>query len=144
MSKSLKDKQVHFDLMDVILLRSGDQHFGHMVTTMQLEKWRVLKFSGPLEWPYTPSPPHSAGQRLEHTYLDYGTVWGMWQVLNECNEMSLYRGDHTETFEIDYDPNEISYSELLDLFWKNHDPTAETTKQVCGLTQKGFPDTLVL
>jgi hypothetical protein len=38
MPKSLKDQQMHFDLMDVILLRSGDQHFGHMVTTMQLEK----------------------------------------------------------------------------------------------------------
>jgi len=29
---------MHFGLMDVILLHSGDQHFGHMVTTMQLEK----------------------------------------------------------------------------------------------------------
>ena len=33
-------------------------------------------------------------------------------------------GDHSETIEIDYDPTQISYRELLDLFWQSHDPTA--------------------
>lgn len=42
-------------------------------------------------------------------------------------------GDHTEAIEIDFDPNEISYSELLDMFWKNHDPTARTSKQYTSL-----------
>jgi peptide methionine sulfoxide reductase MsrA len=65
-------------------------------------------------------------------------------VYNVCNEISVYRGDHTEATEIDYDPSEISYSELLDMFWKNHDPTAKTSKQVRGLTEKGLHDTLVL
>lgn len=65
-------------------------------------------------------------------------------MFKECNEISVYRGDHAEAIEIDYDPNEVSYSELLDLFWKNHDPTARTSKQVCGLTPKDLPDTLVL
>ncbi len=32
-------------------------------------------------------------------------------------------GDHSETIEIDYDPRVISYEQLLDLFWKSHDPT---------------------
>jgi peptide-methionine (S)-S-oxide reductase len=41
-----------------------------------------------------------------------------------------YRGDHTETIDIDYDPNEVTYRELLDVFWKNHDPTVKTTLQV--------------
>ncbi len=31
---------------------------------------------------------------------------------------------HAEAVEIDYDPNEISYDELLELFWNNHDPTS--------------------
>jgi peptide methionine sulfoxide reductase MsrA len=64
--------------------------------------------------------------------------------VSECNAMSVYRGDHTEAIEVDYDPNEVSYSELLDLFWKNHDPTARTSKQVCAPTQKGPPATPVL
>jgi len=50
-------------------------------------------------------------------------------------ENPAYRsiGDHTEAIEIDYDPNEVSYIELLDLFWKNHDPTARTSKQYTSL-----------
>lgn len=29
-------------------------------------------------------------------------------------------GDHTETIQIDYDPAQVSYKELLDVFWSNH------------------------
>lgn len=32
-------------------------------------------------------------------------------------------GDHSETVQIDYDPTVISYEELLNIFWKTHDPT---------------------
>lgn len=31
-------------------------------------------------------------------------------------------GDHTETIELDFDPAVTSYAELLDAFWKGHDP----------------------
>lgn len=33
-------------------------------------------------------------------------------------------GDHTETIQIDYDPEVITYAEILDLFWAWHNPTA--------------------
>jgi methionine-S-sulfoxide reductase len=32
-------------------------------------------------------------------------------------------GDHSETVQIDFDPAQISYEKLLDIFWKAHDPT---------------------
>lgn len=32
-------------------------------------------------------------------------------------------GDHTETVQIEFDPAKVSYRELLDVFWKDHDPT---------------------
>ena len=38
-------------------------------------------------------------------------------------------GDHTETVQIDYDPEKITYSDLLDIFWNNHDPTTRRTIQ---------------
>jgi peptide-methionine (S)-S-oxide reductase len=39
-------------------------------------------------------------------------------------ENPTYRalGDHSESIEIDYDPAVISYRELLEIFWKSHDP----------------------
>jgi peptide-methionine (S)-S-oxide reductase len=33
-------------------------------------------------------------------------------------------GDHTETLQIDYDTERISYEKLLELFWNEHDPTS--------------------
>jgi methionine-S-sulfoxide reductase len=39
-------------------------------------------------------------------------------------ENPTYRalGDHAESIEIDYDPAVVSYRELLEIFWKSHDP----------------------
>jgi peptide-methionine (S)-S-oxide reductase len=31
-------------------------------------------------------------------------------------------GDHTEAFQVDYDPERTSYEELLELFWSSHQP----------------------
>ena len=31
-------------------------------------------------------------------------------------------GDHSETIQIEYDPTQISYQELLDVFWSSHNP----------------------
>ena len=30
---------------------------------------------------------------------------------------------HAEAVQVEYDPNEISFEELLDVFWSNHNPT---------------------
>lgn len=34
-------------------------------------------------------------------------------------------GDHAESVQVEYDPTRISYAEILDIFWRSHDPTAE-------------------
>jgi len=31
-------------------------------------------------------------------------------------------GNHTEALEIDYDPSQISYEEILNIFWNSHSP----------------------
>src|SRR5579859_2492711 len=32
---------------------------------------------------------------------------------------------HAEVVEVDYDPAKVSYEQLLDAFWENHDPTTK-------------------
>ncbi len=34
-------------------------------------------------------------------------------------------GDHTEAFQVDYDPALLSYEDLLEIFWDNHNPTGK-------------------
>jgi peptide-methionine (S)-S-oxide reductase len=34
-------------------------------------------------------------------------------------------GDHSETIQIDYDPTQVSYEELLDVFWSSHLPVQQ-------------------
>ena len=38
-------------------------------------------------------------------------------------------GDHTETVDIDFDPNVVSYEQMLKLFWKHHDPSTRAKRQ---------------
>ena len=33
-------------------------------------------------------------------------------------------GDHTETVQVDFDPERITYHQLLDVFWKSHNPAS--------------------
>lgn len=37
-------------------------------------------------------------------------------------------GDHTEAFQVDYDPETRSFADLLDLVFRSHDPTQQTRK----------------
>lgn len=46
---------------------------------------------------------YSGGQKINPTYHDLG--------------------DHTESVEISFDPEKISYTELLKHFWQEHNPT---------------------
>ena len=44
-------------------------------------------------------------------------------------------GDHTETIQIDYDPTQISYQELLDIYWDSHNPTGQPwSRQYMSIT----------
>lgn len=46
---------------------------------------------------------YAGGEKLNPTYHDLG--------------------DHTESLQVDFDPGRISFDELLELFWRAHDPT---------------------
>lgn len=41
----------------------------------------------------------------------------------------FFRGEHTETVDVEYDEKVTSYDDLLKTFWKNHDSTQCHTRQ---------------
>ncbi len=38
-------------------------------------------------------------------------------------------GDHTESFQVDFDPTQTSYAQLLAVFWESHNPCAKAYSQ---------------
>ncbi|MGN6592130.1 MAG: peptide-methionine (S)-S-oxide reductase MsrA [Terriglobales bacterium] len=38
-------------------------------------------------------------------------------------EVCTHTTGHAEVVEVEYDPQQVSYKQLLDVFWENHDPT---------------------
>ena len=45
-------------------------------------------------------------------------------------QVSSGRTGHAEAVEVTYDPAKVTYDQLLDVFWLNHDPTV-TNRQFC-------------
>ena len=42
-----------------------------------------------------------------------------------CEDVCTDKTGHTEAIELEFDPNEISYKELLNFFWSIHNPTTK-------------------
>lgn len=40
--------------------------------------------------------------------------------------------DHTESVELYFDPNEVSYAKLLQIFWSEHRPITKRSVQYCS------------
>jgi peptide-methionine (S)-S-oxide reductase len=38
-------------------------------------------------------------------------------------------GDHTETVQVDYDPERLTYAQLVDIFWQNHAPDTQSSSR---------------
>lgn len=90
----------------------------------------------------TPSPTHSP-ENLEQATFGSGCFWCTEAVFKELkgvhSAVSGYSGGHVdnptydevctgttghaEVVQVSYDPDEISYDELLEVFWRTHDPT---------------------
>lgn len=82
-------------------------------------------------------------KNIKTTVFGMGCFWGAEEVFRKVNgvvstevgfmggtiknptygQVCRGKSGHIEVVKIDYDPEIISYDELLDLFWNNHNPT---------------------
>jgi len=53
-------------------------------------------------------------------------------------EVSAGRTDHAEAVEVVYDPGRITYSKLLEVFWRNHDPGDRAVLRCRQPVQSGY------
>ncbi|MSU76377.1 peptide-methionine (S)-S-oxide reductase [Patescibacteria group bacterium] len=77
--------------------------------------------------------------KTEKAYVGMGCFWGPQAFFDDVPGVVATRvgyaggtkqspayhdlGDHTETLEIEFDPKEITYQDLLGRFWQRHDPS---------------------
>ncbi|XP_036327010.1 peptide methionine sulfoxide reductase isoform X2 [Rhagoletis pomonella] len=79
------------------------------------------------------TPVHSVNIPFKTATFGMGCFWGAESLFGgtkgilrttvgyEGGSKDSPTGNHTEVLEIDYDPNAISFKQLLDLFWNNHE-----------------------
>lgn len=48
---------------------------------------------------------------------------GGWKKNPTYNDVCTDTTGHAEVVQVEYDPNHISYDQILDIFWSSHDPT---------------------
>jgi peptide-methionine (S)-S-oxide reductase len=92
----------------------------------------------------TPTPnPEKGATKMETATFAAGCFWGVEATFRQIKgvkatavgysggsldkptyeDVCTDRTGHAEAVQVEYDPAQVTYEELLDVFWKNHDPT---------------------
>jgi len=90
---------------------------GLVVTTTQAETKTVV-FAGGCFW--CMQPPFDQAKGVTKTVVGY--TGGTAETAN-YNLVSAHKTEHREAIEVTYDPAQVSYDQLLDIFWHNINPT---------------------
>jgi peptide-methionine (S)-S-oxide reductase len=103
------------------------------VASAQAQKTEKATFAGGCFWCMEEALDQAKGVRLTIS----GYIGG--QKKNPTyEEVSAGRTGHTEAVEAVFDPGQISYAQLLDVFWMNIDPTAGD-RQFCDVGEQYRP-----
>jgi len=82
----------------------------------------VKKATFGMSWFWFPEAQFGAAPGVVRTKVGYAGG-------SKLNPNYRNMGDHTETVEVEYDPQVTNYRQLLDIFWNNHDPTSRCSRQ---------------
>jgi methionine-S-sulfoxide reductase len=91
---------------------------GFMTVSVQASSLKRAVFAGGCFWCMQPSFDRVSG--VVSTVVGYT---GGEKPSPSYEEVSSGRTGHVEAIEVVYDPAKVSYSQLLDVFWKSIDPT---------------------
>ena len=102
-------------------------------TSAQAQKMEKATFAGGCFWCMEEALDAANGVRITMS----GYIGG--KVANPTYEqVSAGNTGHAEAVEVRYDPSKISYAQLLDVFWKNVDPTVGD-RQFCDVGEQYRP-----
>ena len=90
---------------------------GLAVSTTQAET-KTAVFAGGCFW--CMQPPFDQAKGVTKTVVGY--TGGTAETAN-YDLVSAHKTEHREAIEVTYDPAQISYEQLLDIFWRNINPT---------------------
>ena len=92
---------------------------GLAVTTQAVQaETKTAVFAGGCFW--CMQPPFDQAKGVVKTVVGY--TGGTRETAN-YNLVSAHKTQHREAIEVGYDPSQISYEQLLDIFWHNINPT---------------------
>jgi peptide-methionine (S)-S-oxide reductase len=102
----------------------------HAEEKKQEKKTAVATFAGGCFW--CMEPPYDFIKGVKRTTSGYtgGTTKNP-----TYEEVCTGKTGHAEAVEIEYDPNQVTYQQLLDVYWHNIDPTVSNRQFVDSGTQ---------
>jgi len=83
---------------------------------------KTLKATFGMSWFWFPEAQFGAAPGVVRTRVGYAGG-------SKVGPTYYSLGDHTETVDIDYDPEKTDYKKLLGIFWEKHDPTSKCSRQ---------------
>ncbi len=105
----------HVYILLILILGCTTQKSGEKVN---LENTKRATFAGGCFW--CMEPPFDQREGVLETISGYA---GGEKINPTYEEVSSGGTGHLEVIQIVYDPSKVSYEELIDIFWKNVDPT---------------------
>lgn len=104
------------------VIRPSVKEFGSLTMSIPEPNVATKKATFAMSWFWFPDAQFGSFKGIIRTRVGYtgGTT---------VNPTYYNLGDHTETIDLDYDPEQVDFSALLGVFWKNHDPTSKCSRQ---------------